>query len=61
MSPPTPPSPLDRQEPRIQPVPTRADTPERLIEAFEWFRQQIIALRAAERRRRPRDDRSVLP
>jgi hypothetical protein len=39
----------------------RADTPERLIEAFEWFTQQIIELRAAERRRRPRDDRSVLP
>ena len=40
---------------------TRADTPERLIEAFEWFRQQISELRAAERRKRPGDHRSVLP
>jgi hypothetical protein len=39
----------------------RADTPERLIEAFEWFRQQVLELQAAERRRKPRDDRSFLP
>jgi len=26
----------------------RADTPERLIEAFEWFRQQLGALRATD-------------
>jgi len=40
----------------------RADTPERVIEAFEWFRQQIGELRAAERRKRSGDDhRSVLP
>jgi hypothetical protein len=40
----------------------RADTPERLVEAFEWFRQQIHEIRAAERRRRPgEDDCSVLP
>ena len=38
----------------------RADTPERLIEAFEWFRQQIGALNEAERRRRVGDHRSVL-
>jgi hypothetical protein len=40
----------------------RADTPERLVEAFEWFKQQIHEIRVAERRRNPRDDnRSVLP
>jgi hypothetical protein len=39
----------------------RADTPERLIEAFEWFRQQISELRTAEHRKRAGDDRSVLP
>jgi hypothetical protein len=39
----------------------RADTPERLIEAFEWFRQQLGALHAAERTKRPGGDRPVLP
>jgi hypothetical protein len=39
----------------------RADTPERLIEAFEWFRQQVGELRAAERRKHPGGDRPVLP
>jgi hypothetical protein len=39
----------------------RADTPERLIEAFEWFRQQLGALRAAERTKQPGGDRPVLP
>jgi hypothetical protein len=39
----------------------RADTPERLIEAYEWFRQQTSELRAAERRKRAGGDRSVLP
>jgi hypothetical protein len=39
----------------------RADTPERLIEAFEWFRQQVLELWAAEQRRKPRDDGSFLP
>ena len=39
----------------------RADTPERLIEAFEWFGQQISELRATERRKRAGGDRFVLP
>jgi len=38
----------------------RADTPERLVEAFEWFRQQIGELHAAELRKKGRD-RPVLP
>jgi len=37
------------------------DTPERRIEAFEWFPQQLGALRTAERRKRPAGDRPVLP